>query len=295
LMSRCCNAGNPIDRGGYWKNMQHLLQRGLVPDSFEARYAPYGSSESLAPLQMGDVPVKDTSNFDRFGCAGTLPNKLTGIGLEVLESAEAFRWVITQLQRIQEDRHLTPLECDNRVQILRDLMLETVVHLASYPPTKQKRLLAILNGHEYQQVIAAGHIADQLLSAKAVLPQDEGAKNGIKTFEQPSDENLHTGVSQSHSSPLASVDNSSSKAAMQEFMLEQQRVIAQEVLTTDQLEIFMEGQKQMDLETDPKEKQRVMLEAQRKLAHQLTDLQQDKIRTKMQAKMNEWHEREKNI
>jgi len=36
LMSRCCNAGNPIDRGGYWKNMQHLLQRGLVPDSFEA-------------------------------------------------------------------------------------------------------------------------------------------------------------------------------------------------------------------------------------------------------------------
>jgi len=82
---------------------------------------------------------------------------------------------------------------------------------------------------------------------------------------------------------------------MQEFMLEQQRVIAQEVLTTDQLEIFMEGQKQMDLETDPKEKQRVMLEAQRKLAHQLTDLQQDKIRTKMQAKMNEWHEREKNI
>jgi len=120
---------------------------------------------------MGDVPVKDTSNFDRFGCAGTLPNKLTGIGLEVLESAEAFRWVITQLQRIQEDRHLTPLECDNRVQILRDLMLETVVHLASYPPTKQKRLLAILNGHEYQQVIAAGHIADQLLSAKAVLPQ----------------------------------------------------------------------------------------------------------------------------
>jgi len=77
---------------------------------------------------------------------------------------------------------------------------------------------------------------------------------------------------------------------LQQYMIDQQSLIARDVLDSEQQLIFDRGQARIEACVDPAEKRRVMLEAQAELSSVLDDIQGDRIRMRMQAKMREYEE-----
>jgi len=283
--------GNPNDKGGFIANFRHSIARGIVPDSYEEKLPPMEEGEP--PMLSGTVPLKTNENFDCFQCTGAEANQCHDLGAYPVQSAEAFRWIITQQKRIQEDPHLTVTEREAHVEVLRDMMLQTVCKLAEDPPERQKKLLEMLNGDGHQPVRAAGHISDQLQAASELVPKVEpGDTKGVTTFAQPDPDGAISSGGSEQATPSGA---SGQDTAREQYMLAQQKAIAYEVLTAEQLEVFKEGQQQMDQQTDPKARETVMATAQAQLANMLTDIQQDKIRVMMTAKMNDWNEQNKNV
>jgi len=285
-------SGNPFDRGGFVPNFKYMWSRGFIPASFDVKYQRLSQNDQESGLlPQATIPVLEGTAFDRFfniaNLAGVDPNRASS----VLVAGEAQRWVITQMERLQQDQMLNPADRDMHTKTLQDLMLGTMRYLASFSEERQKKLLGILNGDGHQAVRGAGHIGDQVLAAVKMLNEMdpvEGTK-GTVTFDQPEPEQ-GAGNGGSTAGEAASPEDAagSPEQAQQAYMLKQQRLIAREVLTAEQLSVFNDEQEKMDAETDPKRKAECTKTAQKKLAAMLTDIQTDKIRLRMKEEEKKW-------
>jgi len=256
--------GNPYDKGGLKKNLLSLLSRGAFTK------LPKFDYKSL-DLDIEKVAGNSLAEIMDIHDAGA-PFSL-GQGVSDLNRSAVHKFV-TQLFKTN---------LDVNEEDLRHLLLHVLRRLCSFSEYKQGVLLAKMSKRL--------PIGDEIRLDQLLLEVVEEADSSAELTDSKLDEIAAAAEGQSKEmmdKREQAEKKSNAVYDMMEYMIQNRRLAAMQVMTPEQLVVFLEDHAMMEgLESLP-EKQKVLAGSQRKMQSLVHSDQQKEMAAIMKVKMLEW-------
>eukprot|EP00658_Telonema_sp_P-2_P020230 TRINITY_DN17995_c0_g1_i4.p1 TRINITY_DN17995_c0_g1~~TRINITY_DN17995_c0_g1_i4.p1 ORF type:complete len:938 (-),score=274.59 TRINITY_DN17995_c0_g1_i4:262-3075(-) len=267
-------AGNPYDRGGFVPNLKALLKRRLWDSSM-----PEFQYKSL------DLDIEKVAG------------ETVAEQLDIYNAGEGFMFA-SEINRSAVHRFISSvyksaggLEAEEDIRTLLPHLLRRV---SIYPHSRQQDLLQNLLTH--MPLDHGARLDLQLLATiKEVEAEHEEKQQQVMAQAAEMQAKIQEVGSATHAynkvaNPEAKEVDAKKQALLNqhEYAFQHRRVIAQQVLTPQQLVVFMTDHAAMEDEVTLKEKRKLLTQSQEKMKPQLSPDQQSKIQEYMKARVGEW-------